>query len=97
MWICKNELLFKVIFSSLMLIFLISCSGDSGEKNVDQFTNTSEKVSSENNKKNESDTSIKKANENIVFAGKQLNVLYSDPPTLDPHRAQDSTSAGIIL
>ena len=29
--------------------------------------------------------------------GKQLNVMYSDPPTLDPHIAQDSTSAGIIL
>ena len=97
MWICKNKLLFKVIFSSLLLIFLISCSNDSGEKNVDQFTNTSEKVSSENNKNNESETSIKKADKNIVFAGKQLNVLYSDPPTLDPHRAQDSTSAGIIL
>jgi len=97
MWICKNKLLFKVIFSSLLLIFLISCSSDSEEKNVDQFTNTSEKVSSENNKNNESETSIKKADKNIVFAGKQLNVLYSDPPTLDPHRAQDSTSAGIIL
>ena len=84
MWICKNKLLFKVIFSSLLLIFLISCSSDSGEKNVDQFTNTSEKVLSENNN-------------NIVSVGKQLNVLYSDPPTLDPHRAQDSTSAGIIL
>ena len=97
MWICKNKLLFKVIFSSLLLIFLISCSSDSEEKNVDQFTNTSEKNSSENNKNNESETSTKKTNKNIEFADKQLNVLYADPPTLDPHRAQDSTSAGIIL
>ena len=68
MRICKNKLLFKVIFSSLLLIFLIACSSDSGEKNVDQFTNTSEK----NN--NESETSTKKTNKNIVSEGKQLNV-----------------------
>ena len=96
MWISENKLLFKILLSSFMMIFLFACSGDSDEKNVDQFTNVTENASSQNNN-NETETNTKKTDNEIVAEGKQLNVMYSDPPTLDPHIAQDSTSAGIIL
>ena len=96
MWISENKLLFKILLSSFMMIFLLACSGDSDEKNVDQFTNVTENASSQNNN-NETETNTKKTDNEIVAEGKQLNVMYSDPPTLDPHIAQDSTSAGIIL
>ena len=96
MWISENKLLFKILLSSFMMIFLVACSGDSDEKNVDQFTNVTENASSQNNN-NETETNTKKTDNEIVAEGKQLNVMYSDPPTLDPHIAQDSTSAGIIL
>ena len=97
MWISENKLLFKILLSSLVMIFMISCSSDSGEKNADQFTNTlSENTSSEKNN-NQSESKTEKTENKIVSEGKQLNVMYSDPPTLDPHIAQDSTSAGIIL
>ena len=96
MWISESKLLFKILLSSFMMIFLIACSSDSDEKNVDQFTNVSENTSSQNNN-NETEPNTKKADNQIVAEGKQLNVMYSDPPTLDPHIAQDSTSAGIIL
>ena len=96
MWISENKLLFKILLSSFMMIFLLACSGDSDEKNVDQFTNLTENASSQNNN-NETETNTKKTENEIVAEGKQLNVMYSDPPTLDPHIAQDSTSAGIIL
>ena len=96
MWISESKLLFKILLSSFMMIFLIACSSDSDEKNVDQFTNVTENASSQNNN-NETETNTKKTDNEIVAEGKQLNVMYSDPPTLDPHIAQDSTSAGIIL
>ena len=96
MWISENKLLFKILLSSFMMIFLFACSGDSDEKNVDQFTNVTENASSQNNN-NETEPNTKKTDNEIVAEGKQLNVMYSDPPTLDPHIAQDSTSAGIIL
>jgi len=96
MRISENKLLFKILLSSLVMIFMVSCSSDSGEKNVDQFTNTTENTSVEKNN-NESESKIKEKDNTIVSEGKQLNVMYSDPPTLDPHIAQDSTSAGIIL
>ena len=96
MWISENKLLFKILLSSFMMIFFIACSSDSDEKNVDQFTNVTENASSQNNN-NETETNTKKTDNEIVAEGKQLNVMYSDPPTLDPHIAQDSTSAGIIL
>ena len=96
MCISESKLLFKILLSSFMMIFLIACSSDSDEKNVDQFTNVSENTSSQNNN-NETEPKTKKADNQIVAEGKQLNVMYSDPPTLDPHIAQDSTSAGIIL
>ena len=96
MWISENKLLFKILLSSFMMIFLIACSSDSDEKNVDQFTNVSENTSSQTNN-NKTEPNTNKADNQIVAEGKQLNVMYSDPPTLDPHIAQDSTSAGIIL
>ena len=49
MWISESKLLFKILLSSFMMIFLIACSSDSDEKNVDQFTNVSENTSSQNN------------------------------------------------
>ena len=96
MWISENKLLFKILLSSFMMIFLIACSSESDEKNVDQFTNVSENTSSQTNN-NKTEPNTNKADNQIVAEGKQLNVMYSDPPTLDPHIAQDSTSAGIIL
>ena len=96
MRISENKLLFKILLSSLVMIFMISCSSDSGDQNDDQFTNTSENTSSEKNN-NQSELKTEKTDNTIVTEGKQLNVMYSDPPTLDPHIAQDSTSAGIIL
>ena len=96
MRISENKLLFKILLSSLVMIFMISCSSDSGDQNDDQFTNTSENTSSEKNN-NQSESKTEKTDNTIVTEGKQLNVMYSDPPTLDPHIAQDSTSAGIIL
>ncbi len=96
MRISENKLLFKILLSFFMVIFLIACSSDSDDKNVDQFTNVSENVSSQQNN-NETETNTKKKDNQVLSEGKQLNVMYSDPPTLDPHIAQDSTSAGIIL
>ena len=96
MWISESKLLFKILLSSFMMIFLIACSSESDEKNVDQFTNVSENTSSQTNN-NKTEPNTNKADNQIVAEGKQLNVMYSDPPTLDPHIAQDSTSAGIIL
>ena len=73
MWISENKLLFKILLSSFMMIFLFACSGDSDEKNVDQFTNVTENASSQNNN-NETETNTKKTDK-IELALERLEVL----------------------
>ena len=73
----------KLFYVMAFVLIILGCSDD----NDAPFSTDSQttKTSVDNNCSSEQ------------LADNTLNILYSDPPTLDPHIAQDSTSASIIL
>ena len=79
----------KFAFTLMTLFIIIGCSSDSNEEELNDMPFRS--GSEVKNKTNNNSCS------NSQLAENTLNILYSDPPTLDPHIAQDSTSASIIL
>ena len=78
----------KMFYAFVITMLLISCSSES--QSSDPFSSADELTKSSENKSSNIDSTSKNSSN-------KLNILYSDPPTLDPHIAQDSTSAGIIL
>ena len=79
----------KFAFTLMTLFVIIGCSSDSNEEELNDMPFRS--GAEVKNKTNNNSCS------NSQLAENTLNILYSDPPTLDPHIAQDSTSASIIL
>ena len=77
----------KLFYVMAFVLIILGCSDDNdapfSTDSTDSLTTT--KTSVDNNCSSEQ------------LADNTLNILYSDPPTLDPHIAQDSTSASIIL
>ena len=74
----------KLFYAMAFMMILLGCSDD----NDTPFS--SESPTSNN-------TLVDNSCSNEQLTDNTLNILYSDPPTLDPHIAQDSTSASIIL
>ena len=77
----------KLFYVMAFVLIILGCSDDNdapfSTDSTDSLTTT--KTSVDNNCSSEQ------------LADNTLNILYSDPPTIDPHIAQDSTSASIIL
>ncbi|MFL2762832.1 MAG: peptide ABC transporter substrate-binding protein [Dehalococcoidia bacterium] len=74
----------KLYYAMAFMMILLGCSDDND-------TPFSSESSTSNN------TLVDNSCSNEQLTDNTLNILYSDPPTLDPHIAQDSTSASIIL
>ena len=77
----------KLFYFMAFVLIILGCSSDNDAPFSTDATDslTTTKASVDNSCSSEQ------------LADNSLNILYSDPPTLDPHIAQDSTSASIIL
>ena len=90
-----------LILGLLLLVICIACGGGDETTIKDEVATKEEKKSLEVSVKGSSELQEKK-DKSVVGSGAKssggvFNMLWSDPPTLDPHLTSDTTSAGIIV
>ena len=90
-----------LILGLLLLVICIACGGGDETTIKDEVSTKEEKKSLEVSVKGSSELQEKK-DKSVVGSGAKssggvFNMLWSDPPTLDPHLTSDTTSAGIIV
>jgi len=95
----KNKLF--LILGLLLLAICIACGGGDEIIIKDEVATKEEKKSLDVSVKGSSELQAKK-DKSVVGSGAKstggvFNMLWSDPPTLDPHLTSDTTSAGIIV
>ena len=90
-----------LILGLLLLAICIACGGGDETTIKDEVATKEEKKSLDVSVKGSSELQAKK-DKSVVGSGAKstggvFNMLWSDPPTLDPHLTSDTTSAGIIV
>ena len=85
----------------MLLVICIACGGGDETTIKDEVATKEEKKSLDVSVKGSSELQAKK-DKSVVGSGAKstggvFNMLWSDPPTLDPHLTSDTTSAGIIV
>ena len=90
-----------LILGLLLLVICIACGGGDETTIKDEVSTKEEKKSLDVSVKGSSELQEKK-DKSVVGSGAKssggvFNMLWSDPPTLDPHLTSDTTSAGIIV
>jgi len=90
-----------LILGLLLLAICIACGGGDETTIKDEVATKEEKKSLDVSVKGSSELQEKK-DKSVVGSGAKssggvFNMLWSDPPTLDPHLTSDTTSAGIIV
>ena len=90
-----------LILGLLLLVICIACGGGDETTIKDEVATKEEKKSLDVSVKGSSELQGKK-DKSVVGSGAKstggvFNMLWSDPPTLDPHLTSDTTSAGIIV
>ena len=90
-----------LILGLLLFAICIACGGGDETTIKDEVSTKEEKKSLDVSVKGSSELQEKK-DKSVVGSGAKssggvFNMLWSDPPTLDPHLTSDTTSAGIIV